>query len=230
VLRYDRRVRIADPMAHARALVRAGRCPACAEPLATRSLFGAAPCGRCDAGIDPGLVGVQLASHIESRGRQRLVGIAVAVGAAHLLLGWMPLVGALALILAAAWIRVGILAPTSAMLSPRRRVLTRWTARLVMGAALAATVVVTEALTLLPAVGLPIKAVISAGEVALVAWAVAAYVHWQLHREARRQPIEAWEWVVLGAAFALLVTCVIGLALAFIALASAFDSVLGWLQ
>jgi len=193
-------------------------------------LFGAAPCARCDAGIDARLVGVQLASDIESRGRQRLLGIVVAVGLAHLLLGWMPLVGAMVLVLAAAWIRVGILAPTSAMLSPRRRVLTRWTARLVMGAALAATVIVTEALTLLPVVGLPVKALISAGEVALAAWAVAAYVHWQLRREARQQAIEAWEWLVLGAAFVLLITCVIGLGLALIALASAFDSLLGWLQ
>ena len=175
-------------------------------------------------------MGVQLASDIESRGRQRLLGIVVAVGLAHLLLGWMPLVGAMVLVLAAAWIRVGILAPTSAMLSPRRRVLTRWTARLVMGAALAATVIVTEALTLLPVVGLPVKALISAGEVALAAWAVAAYVHWQLRREARQQAIEAWEWLVLGAAFVLLITCVIGLGLALIALASAFDSLLGWLQ
>src|SRR5690606_29224152 len=116
-------------MVHARALVLRGRCPACAELLGPRSLFGSAPCGRCDSAIDPGLVGASLARSVEARGRRRLWGVALAVGLAQLVLGWMPLAGALALVLAGAWIRVGILQPTSAMLSPRRRVLTRWTAR-----------------------------------------------------------------------------------------------------
>jgi hypothetical protein len=227
---YDRLVQLGDPIAHARALVRAGRCPACAEPLASRSLFGGAPCARCNTGIDAHVVGVQFANEVEARGRQGLLGLVLAVGLAHLLLGWVPFVGALALLLAAAWIRVGILGPATSMLSPRRRVLTRWTARLVMGAALAVTLVTTEALTLVPVIGLPVKAVLGAAEVALAAWAVATYAHWQLRREAAGEAIEAWEWLILGAAFALLITCVIGLALAFIALASALESVLGWLR
>jgi hypothetical protein len=143
---------------------------------------------------------------------------------------WLPLVGALVLLLAAAWIRVGILQPTSAMLSPRRRVLTRWTARLVMAVALALTVIVTEALSLIPVLGLPVKAVISAGEVAIAAWAVTTYAHWQLRREAEPHPIDAWEWVLLAVSFAALIGSVILLALAFAALASAFDIALGWLS
>lgn len=213
------------------------RCPACAEPLGARSLFGAAPCSWCDTPMAPGLAGAHLANEVRERGRRHLFGIALAVGAAHLLLGWMPLIGALVLLAAAAWIRVGILQPTSAMLSPRRRVLTRWTARLVMATALALTVIVTEALSLVPVLGLPVKAVISAGEVAIAAWAVTAYVHWQLRREAEPRPISSWEWVVLALCFAGLITSVVLLALAFAALASAFDTLLdmgldmglGWL-
>ncbi|WP_146157758.1 hypothetical protein [Enhygromyxa salina] len=171
-----------------------------------------------------------LATDVQGRGRRQLIGIAVAVGLAHLLLGWVPLIGALVLLVAAAWIRVGILQPTTAMLSPRRRVLTRWTARLVMAAALAVTVILTEALTLIPVLGLPAKAVIGAGEVAIAAWAVTVYVHWQLRREAASRPIASWEWVVLVLCFAGLVASVILLALAFAALASAFDAALGWLS
>ncbi|MFO7566485.1 MAG: hypothetical protein R6X02_27835 [Enhygromyxa sp.] len=219
-----------DAMAHARALVLGGRCPACAEPLGPRSLFGSAPCGRCDSQLDPGLVGVSLTQSVEARGRRQLWGIALAVGLAQLLLGWMPLASALTLVLAAAWIRVGILQPTSAMLSPRRRVLTRWTARLVMAAAVAAAVIVSEALTLLPLVGLPLKAAIGVAEVALVAWAVTAYVHWQLRRESRQQAIAAGEWLILALALASLIASVVALALAFAWLASAFDTLLGWLK
>ncbi len=159
-----------------------------------------------------------------------MLGLAVGVGLTQLLLGWLPLVGALALVLAAAWIRVGILQPTSAMLSPKRRVLTRWTARLLMAAAVAATVIVTEALTLLPVVGLPVKALLGAAEVALAAWAVAGYVHWQLRREAAGRPIEGWEWAILAFALATMIAAVLALALAFVALASAFDALLGGLQ
>ncbi|PRQ02315.1 hypothetical protein ENSA5_24060 [Enhygromyxa salina] len=216
--------------AHARALLVNGRCPACAEPLGPRSLFGSAPCARCELAVDPTLGGPSLVAKVRERGHRQLFGIALAVGVAHLLLGWMPLIGALVLIVAAAWIRVGILQPTSAMLSPRRRVLTRWTARLVMAAALALTIIATEALTLLPVVGLPIKALLSAGEVAIAAWAVTTYAHWQLRRESEQLPIAIWEWVVLGLCFAALLASVIALALAFAALASAFDSLMGWLQ
>jgi hypothetical protein len=219
-----------DRAAHARALLLRGRCPACAELLDARSLFADGQCRRCDSSIDPQRLGVHLAVELEARGRRRLWAVVIAVGLAHLLLGWMPLVGALALVLAAAWIRVGILQPSTAVLSPPRRILTRWSARLLMAAALAVTVTVTEALTLLPVIGLPAKAAIGAAEVALAAWAVTAYAHWQLRREAARQGIETWEWLILAFAFALLIAAVVGLALAFIALAAALDSLLGWLQ
>lgn len=174
--------------------------------------------------------GSQLTDSVEARGRRHLLFIALAVGLAHLFLGWLPLVGALVLMLAAAWIRVGILQPTSALLSPRRRTLTRWTARLIMGAALALTVVLVEALTLLPMLGLPAKALVGAAEVALAAWAVTAYVHWQLRREAQGRAIGTWEVALLAAAFAALFTACLAVIAAFAALASAFDVALGWLS
>jgi hypothetical protein len=212
-----------DPTAHARALLLDGRCPACAEFLGPRSLFGAAPCARCTTLIDPRSSGASLAASVESRGRRRLFGIVIAVAVSHLLLGWIPLVSALVLVLSAAWIRIGILQPTSALLSPRRRVLTRWTARLLVAAAIAGTVIVTEALTLLPVVGTVIKAILGAAQVGFAAWAVTAYVHWQLRREAQNRPIASWEWVLLVGAIATLIVAVITLAVAIAALGAAFE-------
>ena len=219
-----------DVAAHSRALLLDARCPACAEPLTPRSLFGSAPCSNCDEHVDASLGGRDLAAAAQSRGRRQLLGVAITVAVAHLLLGWVPLTSALILLLAAVWIRVGILQPASAMLSPRRRVLTRWTARLVMAAAVAVTVIATEALTLVPVAGPIVKVVVGASEVALVAWAVTRYVHWQLAREARGLEIEAWGWIVLGACAAGLVASVVPLALVFAALASALDGLLGWLR
>ena len=227
--RFDA-VNAGDATAHSRALLLDARCPACAELLAPRSLFGSAPCSTCDAIVDASLGGRELAAAAQSRGRRQLIGVAVAVAIAHLLLGWVPLTSALILLLAAVWIRVGILQPASAMLSPRRRVLTRWTARLVMAAAVAVTVIATEALTLVPLAGPIAKGIVGAGEVAIVAWAVTRYAHWQLEREAQGRDIAAWEWIVLGACAAALVASVVTLALVFAALASAFDSLLGWLR
>lgn len=219
-----------DPTAHARALLLDGRCPACAEPLGPRALFGREPCKRCEAAVAAGDGGASLSAQVREQGKRQLWLIVAGVGLAHLVLGSLPLLGALVLLLAAAWIRVGILQPVSAMLSPRRRILTRWTARLVVAVALALTVIATELLTLIPVLGPIAKAVISAAEVAIAAWAVTRYAHWQLDREAADAPIEAWEIVVLVASMLALVGAVIGLALAFAFLVSTFDSVMGWLR
>jgi hypothetical protein len=83
---------------------------------------------------------------------------------------------------------------------------------------------------LLPVVGLPIKAGIGAAEVALVAWAVGVYVHWQLRREASNQPIAPWEWSILALALAALIASVVALALALIWLAAALEMVVVWLK
>ena len=219
-----------DLAAHTRALLLDGRCPACAEPLGARALFGREPCSHCGAEVRAHQGGTPLADQIRERGKRQLLMIAAGVGVAHLVLGSFPLLGALVLIAAAAWIRVGILQPVSAMLSPRRRVLTRWTARLVIAAALAIAVIATELLTLVPLLGPIAKSIIGAAEVAIAAWAVTRYVHWQLDREAVDQPIEAWEYIVLVACIVGLVASVVALALAFTFLVEAFDGLLGWLQ
>ena len=167
---------------------------------------------------------------MRDRSRRQLLLIALAVGLAHLVLGSLPLLGAGVLVLAAVWIRVGILQPASAVLGAHRRVLTRWTARLVVAIALAFTVVATEALTLIPMLGPIAKSVISAAEVVIAAGAVTRYVHWQVDREAAGKAIATWEIAALVACIVTLIFALVALALAFAALASAWDSALGWLQ
>lgn len=176
------------------------------------------------------LGGSRLAERMRDRSRRQLLMIALAVGLAHLILGSLPLLGAGVLVLAAVWIRMGILQPASAVLGARRRVLTRWTARLVVAIALALTVVATEALTLIPMLGPIAKSVISAAEVVIVAGVVTRYVHWQVDREAAGEAIAAGEIAALGACVLALIAALVALALAFAALASAWDSALGWLK
>ena len=225
-----RAVSAGDRAAHSQALLLAGRCPNCAERLDARSLFGARPCPACEGQVEAELSGTPLAAQVRARGRRQLIFIALGVGVAHLTLGVVPLLGALVLVGAAAWIRVGILQPASAMLSARRRVLTRWTARLIMAICVALTVVTTEALTFIPVFGPIAKSIISAGEVALVAGAVTRYVHWQVDREAAGERIAGWEWGLLLACGLALVAALVLVALAFVALASAYDTALGWLR
>ncbi|NVB37885.1 hypothetical protein G6O69_08565 [Pseudenhygromyxa sp. WMMC2535] len=216
--------------AHHRALLLDGRCPSCAELLGARSLFRLAPCPRCEAPIDPELAGVHLADAVKARGNRRLWFVSAAVGALHLVLGWIPFLGAIALLAAAAWIRVGILQPASAMLGVKRRALTRWTARTLMGVGVSLAVIVTQLLTLLPLIGLPLEAIISAGQVIFTAWAVSAYIHRQLRREAAGEPIAPGEWIALALALATLVGAAILLVLAFTFLIASLDWALEWLE
>ena len=195
-----------------------GRCPACAEQMPPLVLFRHKPCPHCmESPAQWRVDGQAIAAGIEHKSKKQVLVVAAIVAASHLVLGWMPLTGALALVLAAVWIRVGIINPAAKVLSPTRAMLMRWTARLIVGVLVAVTVIFSEALTLLGPLGLPVKAVLSAGEVIIAALGVTAYVNWQVRREASHQPVEAWEWAILIGCLLLL-----GAAAAAIAIAAVF--------
>jgi hypothetical protein len=211
-------------VAHARALVLDGRCPACAEPMPPLGLFRGRPCTRCGESPASFRIGAhEIAGAVARRSNKHVVIVAGIVAAAHLLLGWVPLTGALALLAAAIWIRFGILVPATRVMSPTRGMLTRWTARLIVGVLVAFTVVFSEALTLIGPLGLPVKAVLGAGEVVIAALGVSAYVNWQVRREAAGTPVEAWEWAILGGALIMLGLAAAGLALATVFIATALS-------
>lgn len=96
------------------------------------------------------------------------------------------------------------------MMSPGRRLVTRATARVLVGALLAALLVVSQLVTFLGPLGLPVKALLGAAEVGLGALLVTRYVASQIEREAAGKPVEAAEVgllvalvvLLLGAAFA----------------------------
>ncbi len=218
----------ADPArlaAHRRALAIRGRCPACAEPLPARSLYGPEPCPSCTARlVQFRLFGADVAHALERQGNWGLIVLIAVVAAVHLFLGWIPLLDAVVIAGAAIWIRIGLLNPVTRTLDPRRRLLTRWTARLLMGSFLAFTLVFSQLLTLLPFVGLPAKAALGAIEVAGAAGIVTAYTHWQLRRERDGRPVAAWEWVLLAACVVTLLLMVAALTYAIITLVGTIDA------
>ncbi|MCR9166094.1 MAG: hypothetical protein ACE37F_17355 [Nannocystaceae bacterium] len=194
---------------HHAALLRDGRCPACAEALSARALFGRGACGAC--GVDPSAYGTtEAATQFEQRAQRTVWGVAGLAALAQVLVGWIPLADVLVALGVATWLRFAILNPAASMMSPGRRIVTRGTARVLVGAMLAALLVVSQLLTFLGPLSLPLEAVLGAMEVALGASLVTRYTAAQLQREAAGKPVEPSEIgllvglvaVMLGAAFA----------------------------
>ncbi len=177
--------------------------------LTARALFGRGLCERC--GADPRTYGTtDAALRFEGRARRTTWVVAVLAGLAELLVGWVPLADFVVALGIALWIRLAILRPAVAMMSPGRRLVTRGTARVLVGALLAAILIVSQLVTFLGPLGLPIKALLGAAEVGLAAMLVTRYVASQVEREAAGKPVEAAEigllvamvFVLLGTAFA----------------------------
>lgn len=171
-------------------------------------MFGRGPCGAC--GADPSAYGTSdAAAQFERRAQRTVWGVAGLAAVAQLLVGWIPLADVLVALAVATWLRFAILNPAASMMSPGRRIVTRGTARVLVGAMLAALLVVSQLLTFLGPLSLPIKAALGAAEVTLGAMLVTRYTAAQLQREAAGKPVEPSEVgllvgvvvVMLGAAF-----------------------------
>lgn len=186
----------------------------CAEIVGPKTLFRGAPCGHCGATFE--YAGVAEAR--ERAGMRRLWLVCGLVAAAHLIVGWLPLLDTIVLLLAAIWLRFGIISPATSLMSARRRVVARLTSRMMVALLLAATLVASQLLTLLAAVGVVLKAIIGAAQVAGAAWLITRYTHWQLRREAAGKDVAGWEWALPLGMLALIAGIVIGLvaALAFV--------------
>lgn len=186
----------------------------CAEVVGPKTLFRGAPCGHCGSTFNYG----GLAEAREKVGMRRLWLVCGLVAGAHLIVGWVPLLDTIVLLAAAIWLRFGIIAPATALMSARRRVVARLTSRMMVALLLAATLVASQLLTLLAAVGVVLKAIIGAAQVAGAAWLIARYTHWQLKREADGKDVAGWEWALPLGMLALIAGIVIGLvaALAFV--------------
>lgn len=164
---------------------------------------------------------------LHGRGRTTTIVAGVLAGLALLVVGWIPLVDLLVALGVAAWLRLAILTPSTAIMSPGRRVVTRATARLMVGALLALGLVLSTLATIFGPAGLPAKAIVAAAQVFAAAFVVTRYTQAQLRREAAGRPVAAAEILLLIAAIILLVLTVSGLALAGLWVASTVGT---WLE
>ena len=106
---------------HWERLLARGRCPSCAELVTAATFLRERPCPRCGASLDDGRRrGDPLVDVLTRWGRRQLVAVCILVALAHLLLGWIPLLEALTLVLAAVWLRWGITRPATRAMSPCR--------------------------------------------------------------------------------------------------------------
>jgi hypothetical protein len=213
--------------AHRAALVAGRRCPACAEPLRARVLFAGAACACGERIADHGLHGAAALERLNRRGRTTTVVAGILAGVAQLVVGWIPLADILVALGVAAWLRLAILGPATSIMSPARRVVTRATARMMVGALLAFALVFSTLATLFGPLGLPAKAIFAAAQVFVGAYAVTRYTKRQLRREAAGRSVAAAEIVLLVAAIVLLVLTVAGFVLAALWVVSTLGNWLG---
>jgi len=198
---------------HGLALTLKSRCPSCAETLNHRALFQGAPCVKC--GVTLAQKGYE-ASHfmqgMKKRGNKHLAMLAGTLAVTNLVIGWFPILSSIMALIAAVWIRIGILYPMTVGLSPQRRLLTRFTARAVVGLFLMFTILASEFLTLIPVVGVIGKSAIGVIQVFCMAWIVTGYANWQIRRSTSGKNPAPWEWsILLG-----IIASLLGMAYAFV--------------
>ncbi len=180
-----------------RELILRGRCGACAEWLPAASLLRADPCPACGEGVeahwpDPGA----LLDTLEGRIRRQRTWVSLGLALAILPFAAFPLVGSLGLLGAYLWLRLRVLAPLAQFLPPRRRLVTRWTGRILLATTLVVALLLGELLTLLPGLSLILKGVVVFLKVWLGSWALTRYFQAQARRELRGEPIRFWEWLI----------------------------------
>jgi hypothetical protein len=212
---------------HALALLLSGRCRACAERLPGGTALRGHPCARCGEETLPDATDrtVLHALHTE-RATVRLWVAGVAVGLAALVAGWFPVLNSLLIAAALVWVRFTVVRPALRLLTPRRRLVSRWTLRLAAGCFLALSIIFLESLTLLPGLGALAKALLSGAQVVVAGAFARRYLGWQLEREGRGTPVAVWEVGLLGAWLSVMLGLVAGL----VALALWLLEKLGWVQ
>ena len=212
---------------HRAALLGRRRCPSCAELLPVRALLHDAPCPTCgqtvaDVGIDASVAAAPLQRGLW--GRLLVLTALVAVG--NLVLGTIPLLAAGVMIVATAWLKLGLIDPVTRGFSPARRIVSRLTAKLGLVAVLVGFVLLVEAAVLLGPFAAPAKALVGAAEPLLAGVLVAAYLRWQLARELADRPLLWIEWVLVVAVGGALVAATAVVVGGLVALASVFEALM----
>ena len=186
---------------HRRRLIARGRCPGCAEILVGASLYGGAPCSYCETPTELfGITSKDAATAFQKKAWIQLGLLFLFVGVTYFILGWIPFLGGLALLAAAIWIKMGILYPITGTFHLRRRIVARWSVKMVLAILMVATFVLCELMTLTGLFSGFMKALIGAVHVTIAAGLVTLYVSWQIRREQRQVSVGWWEWGIVGTA------------------------------
>ncbi len=191
--------RVSGNEEHELALLLGGRCRRCAERIPGGTALRGKPCPRCGEETLPGPVDREVLHRLSSeRASARLWVAVLVVGLASLVASWFPLLTSVLLVVALVWLQATLVRPALRLLTPRRRLVSRWTLRLAAGCFLALAILAFELLTLVPGFGALAKVVLSAGEVAVAGIFARRYLAWQTEREARGEPVAGWEVAVLA--------------------------------
>jgi hypothetical protein len=184
---------------HELALLLSGRCRRCAERLPGGTALRGHPCPRCGEQTLPHATDRAVLHELHaSQSAARLWLAVAAVAAGALVASWFPLINSLLVIGALVWLRFSLVKRGLALLTPRRRIVTRWTLRLAMGCFVALSIIVLELLTLIPAAGPLAKMLLSAAQVGGAGLLARRYLTWQIHREGQGVPVAFWEIALLA--------------------------------
>jgi hypothetical protein len=122
--------RVSGNEEHELALLLAGRCRRCAERIPGGTALRGKPCPRCDEATLPGPGDREVLHRLSSeRASARLWVAVLGVGLASLVASWFPLLTSVLLVAALVWLRVTLVRPALRLLTPRRRLVSRWRAR-----------------------------------------------------------------------------------------------------
>ena len=213
--------------AHRRKLISRARCPGCAEILVGKSLYGGAACKYCHTPTDLfGITGDDAASAFRKKAWIQLGFLCLLVAVSYFILGWVPLLGGVALLVAGLWIKMGILYPITGTFHIRRRIVTRWSAKMMLTLFIVVTFVICELMTMTGFLSGFLKALVGSLQVAIAAALVTFYVSWQIKREQRQLSVSWWEWGIVGTATASLVVTAAGAIIILASLAYALQWVI----
>jgi ribosomal protein L37AE/L43A len=215
---------------HRLGLIARHRCPDCAEHRTTRELIAGGACPHCGKGAG---VAMDLERRLElalGKARTHRLVAYLAVGAAAVVAGWLPLLATLTTLIAMLVMRRSLLRGATAWLSPRRRVVTKLLLRQWMVICALLMLLIDEIVTLLPIPGWPLRVLSAVAAAALYAEISLIIANARIRRDERSPELDVWEWLLpVGGALAMLLAA--GAAAAtLVAAYAALDGAFGWVM
>ena len=196
---------------HGFALALGGRCPLCAELSPDSGVLSRTPCARCDGVFADEALASGILDEYAARSAERLWLHLLVLAIAGLVLGFVPLLGAACLAIGFIVFQWRVVTPALALLSRRRRMVARWTLRLVT-ATLGVVVGIGVTIASLAGVGGWVTSVGAPLTLGLTWITARAYLLLQLGREHARRPVATAEMLLLACSLTFLVLATVAVA------------------